>query len=125
MVLFGLPQIDMQRIINSLKDSYNIEADSVDEIKTSKTTPDDALYLVTFNKNKAPKKLIYKVREIEKYWFHLSHIDQRRQVPPNVRDVECSVTVQKIAKESLFVYYVVALIMIRNPANYKINQQVM
>lgn len=62
LVLFGLPQISTEAINEEFKEKFNIEPLSVEEIKTARSTVDDALYMLEFNKNQISKREIMKIK---------------------------------------------------------------
>lgn len=62
LMLFGLPQIDVKIILDEFKCTYNIEPESIKEVKTSRSSQNDALYMIEFSRNQISKKEITKIR---------------------------------------------------------------
>lgn len=62
LILFGLPQIDKKTIFDEFKDTFNIEPISINEIKTAKSSRDDALYAIEFDRTQITKKEIVKIK---------------------------------------------------------------
>lgn len=62
LVLYGLPKMDLEEIKEELKTAYNVDVVSIKEIVTKLSTVDDALYMLEFDRTKATKKDVQKVR---------------------------------------------------------------
>lgn len=71
LVLYGLPQTDPKEIKEELKSTYNINVINVKEIKTSRSSADDALYMLEFDRTQNSKSQVVKIRQmcsIVVYW---------------------------------------------------------
>lgn len=62
LVLFGLPQMDTKIITDEFKFNHNIELLNIKEIQTKRSSPDDAIYMIEFNKDQISKREIQKIR---------------------------------------------------------------
>lgn len=71
MVLFGLPKLDTKTINEEFRNSHNIQPVSVKEIETKRSNPDDALYLIEFDRQHISKREVMKIKyfySISVYW---------------------------------------------------------
>lgn len=71
MVLFGLPRLTIEIIKNEFVNELNITPVSVTEIKTKKSSVDDALYMIEFNRQQVSKNEVLKIKyfcNIAVYW---------------------------------------------------------
>lgn len=64
LVLFGLPQLNLSFITDELKENYNVEVLNITEIKTKISNPDDALYMLEFDRSQNSKREIMKIKQI-------------------------------------------------------------
>lgn len=64
LVLYGLPQKDPKKIQMELKISHNIDAITIKEIKTARTSVDDALYMLEFDRTQNTKSQVLKIRRL-------------------------------------------------------------
>lgn len=62
LMLFGLPRISTTRISEEFKTKFNIVPISVKEIQTNRSSKDDALYMLEFNKSQISKREVRKIR---------------------------------------------------------------
>lgn len=62
MMLFGLPQLDINTIKDEFKSSYNIESTNVKEVMTARSNIDDALYMIEFDRSQVSKREVVKIR---------------------------------------------------------------
>lgn len=62
LMLFGLPQLDLKTIFEEFKNTFNIEPASINEIQTSRSNPDDALYMLEFNRSQISKREVTKIK---------------------------------------------------------------
>lgn len=71
MVLFGLHRIPCDHISDELSSNHGVKTVDVREIVTRRSTDNDTLYLITFKRSEVRKKLLHKIRFINKvaiYW---------------------------------------------------------
>lgn len=64
LMLFGLPKLDVKYISEQFKTTFNIEPISIKEVITPRSTPDDALYMFEFDRNKISKKEVTQIRDV-------------------------------------------------------------
>lgn len=62
LILFGLPQISTSQIMEEFKTSFNIEPITITEIKTTRSSRDDAIYSIEFDRSQISKKEITRIR---------------------------------------------------------------
>lgn len=62
LILFGLPKLDTKEISNELKISHNITPASIKEITTSRSSVDDAIYTLEFDRSVHSKSQIKKIK---------------------------------------------------------------
>lgn len=62
LILFGLPQLDTKTIFDEFKNTLNIEPISINEIRTTRSNRDDAIYAIEFDRTQITKKEITKIR---------------------------------------------------------------
>lgn len=62
LMLFGLPQLDLKTILEEFKNTFNIEPVNINEINTSRSNPDDALYMLEFNRSQISKREVIKIK---------------------------------------------------------------
>lgn len=62
--LFGLPKLEIPEITDEFKTRYNIQLMKINEIKTSRTGPDDALYVLEFDRSQISKKEVRKIKHV-------------------------------------------------------------
>ncbi|XP_065356098.1 uncharacterized protein LOC135950485 [Calliphora vicina] len=68
---FGLPKLDSNVIGDEFVSSHNIKPVSVKELETKRSTVDDAIYLIEFDRQHVSKREIMKIRyfsNIAVYW---------------------------------------------------------
>lgn len=85
MVLFGLPRETISVIIEEFKSSHNITPVSVKEIETKRSTADDALYLIEFDRQHVSKQEILKIR----YFCNIA-IHWRKPFKSNKGPTQCT-----------------------------------
>lgn len=64
LVLFGLPKLQTTLISDELKNSHNVIASSIKEIITSRSTLDDAIYVLEFDRSLYTKSQVKKIRHL-------------------------------------------------------------
>lgn len=62
LMLFGLPQLDIKTIVEEFQNAFNIIPTKVIEVKTNRSNPDDALYMLEFDKSQVSKREVIKIR---------------------------------------------------------------
>lgn len=62
LMLFGLPQLSLETIIEEFKNTFNITPLTVKEITTPRSNPDDALYMVEFDRSQISKKEVTRIK---------------------------------------------------------------
>lgn len=62
LVLFGLPKLEISTISDEFKQTHNIQPVSIKEISTKRSSIDDALYMIEFDKQQVSKREIHKIR---------------------------------------------------------------
>lgn len=62
--LYGLPRIDLKLIEDELKSEYNVSPVSIKEIATVRSSQDDALYMLEFDKTQNSKAHILKIKRL-------------------------------------------------------------
>lgn len=62
LVLFGLPKLEIATINDEFKQTHNIQPVSIKEISTKRSSVDDALYMIEFDKQQVSKREIHKIR---------------------------------------------------------------
>lgn len=71
MVIKGLHKVPTESIKEELLKFHGVKCVDIKEIITQKTTVNDALYLLTFNRMEVNKKILYKIKSIQSviiYW---------------------------------------------------------
>lgn len=104
LILFGLPQLYITTITEEFKNVFNIDPISITEIKTAKSSQNDALYAVEFDKNQVTKKDIRCIK-------YVCGIVVQLDVPEdqyNALNALCMAMEQQIVIEKVFVSVVVA-----------------
>lgn len=64
LVLYGLPQTDPNEIKQELKAAYNIKVVNIKEILTARSSKDDALYMLEFDRTQNSKSQVLKIRRL-------------------------------------------------------------
>lgn len=64
LVLYGLPRIPVDEIKEELKNSYNVNVVNIKEITTSRSSADDALYALDFDRSQNTKSQVLKIRRL-------------------------------------------------------------
>lgn len=62
LVIFGLPRLEISAMAEEFKNTYNIEPVSIKEITTIRSSVDDAIYMIEFNREQVSKKEVRKIR---------------------------------------------------------------
>lgn len=70
LILFGLPQMNTKAILDEIKATFNIEPINIKEITTARTTADDAIYMLEFNRNQVSKREIFRIKYIHSIAIH-------------------------------------------------------
>lgn len=81
LVLFGLPKIDVKAITEELKDSFNVTAVNVKEITTSRSSADDAIYMLEFDRSQHKKSDILKIRYLRGIVVHWKNPSKNNRGP--------------------------------------------
>lgn len=81
LVLFGLPKMDVMEIQDELKTNFNIVPLNVKEILTTRSSADDAIYMVEFSRKQVSKKVIRKIKFICKVQVHWQNPLRRAKGP--------------------------------------------
>ena len=85
LMLFGLPQISLESLKSEFKDAFNIELLNVKEITTTRSDPDDALYMMEFNRSQITKHSVIKIKYVYGTVVHWRSPQRRSRGP-----TECS-----------------------------------
>lgn len=85
MVMFGLPKMENATIFEEFNDSHNIKPLSVKEITTKRTTVDDALYLIEFDRQHVSKREVMKIR-----YFHNISVFWKKPLKGNKGPTQCT-----------------------------------
>ena len=64
LVVFGLPVIPIDEIRSELKENYCVDILNIREIKTKRSTKNDALYIIEFSRDSIAKKDVMKIKYI-------------------------------------------------------------
>lgn len=67
LVLFGLPKLDIKTIFEEFKTSFNMEPVNIKEISTVRSSMDDALYSVEFDRSQVAKSDVRRI----KYFYNV------------------------------------------------------
>lgn len=81
LVLFGLPQLSIATMKDDFKHTFGIEPVSIKEINTSRSNPDDALYMLEFNREQITKKEVMKIKFINGIAVHWRNPLRRSRGP--------------------------------------------
>ena len=64
LMLFGLPKVDLKTLVDEFKYNFNIEVTNIKEIQTSRSSADDALYMLEFNRDQISKREVIKIKYV-------------------------------------------------------------
>lgn len=62
LVIFGLPRLEICSMAEEFKNTYNIEPVNIKEITTKRSSVDDAIYMIEFNREHVSKREVRKIR---------------------------------------------------------------
>lgn len=85
LVLFGLPRLPIDSIMNEFITVHNIKPVSVKEINTKRSCEDDALYIVEFDRNHVSKNEVLKIKH-----FGCVVVHWRRPFKGNKGPTQCA-----------------------------------
>lgn len=85
MVLKGLHKVSTDLIKEELESNHGVKCVDIREIITSKTSPNDALYLLTFNRTQVNKKILYTIR----YILNVAVVWKNQQSKPDKGPTQC------------------------------------
>lgn len=85
LVLFGLPQLDCKTITEEFHNAHNIEPISVKEIKTKRSSEDDAIYMLEFDREQISKRELMRIR-----FFYGISVKWRNPIKGNRGPTQCS-----------------------------------
>lgn len=85
LVLFGLPKLEIKKIVDEFKESHNIVPASVKEISTKRSNIDDAIYMLEFDRQQVSKKEIRKIR-----YFYGIVVKWRNPIKSNKGPTQCT-----------------------------------
>lgn len=81
MILTGLPKVDVSLITSELNSMYGVEALSINEIVTKRTTPHDALYIVEFNRSIVKRQVLHKINFLNNVSIKWQNHNPKRKGP--------------------------------------------
>ncbi|XP_065365524.1 uncharacterized protein LOC135958550 [Calliphora vicina] len=80
-MLFGLPQVSIDTIRNEFRDAFNIELISIKEIITTRSSQDDALYMLEFSRDQITKREVLKIKYVYGIVVHWRNPQRRPRGP--------------------------------------------